>query len=62
MTELVLESTGRPGLAQALRELFAFRGTVMALAERDLSSALPGDVALVHTCTSRTKRPCSRRR
>ena len=36
MTELVLESTGRPGLAQALRELFAFRGTVLAFAERDV--------------------------
>ena len=34
--ELVLEATGRPTLVQALRELRAYRGTILAFAERDV--------------------------
>ena len=35
-SELVLEATARPSLAQALRELWAFRWTILAFAERDV--------------------------
>ena len=35
-SELVLEATGRPAIGQALRELVAFRGTILAFAERDV--------------------------
>ncbi len=35
-SELVLEATARPSVAQALRELWAFRGTILAFAERDV--------------------------
>ena len=35
-SELVLEATSRPALGQALRELVAFRGTILAFAERDV--------------------------
>lgn len=34
--ELILEATGRPTLRQALRELWSFRGTILAFAERDV--------------------------
>jgi ABC-type polysaccharide/polyol phosphate export permease len=34
--ELVIEGGPRPRLAQALRELWAFRGTILAFAERDV--------------------------
>ena len=34
--ELELVAGGRPRLAQALRELWAFRGTILAFAERDI--------------------------
>lgn len=34
--EIVVEATPRPRLGQALRELWAFRNTIMAFAERDI--------------------------
>ena len=34
--EVVIEATPRPRLRQALRELWAFRNTIMAFAERDI--------------------------
>src|SRR5438128_6223054 len=34
--EVVLEASARPRLRQALRELWAFRGTILAFAERDV--------------------------
>jgi ABC-type polysaccharide/polyol phosphate export permease len=34
--ELVLEASARPRLISALRELWAFRGTILAFAERDI--------------------------
>lgn len=34
--ELVVEATPRPMLRQALRELWAFRHTIIAFAERDI--------------------------
>lgn len=34
--ELIVEATPRPRLGQALRELWAFRNTIMAFAERDI--------------------------
>jgi lipopolysaccharide transport system permease protein len=35
-SELILDATARPRLRQALRELWAFRGTMLAFAERDV--------------------------
>ena len=34
--ELELVATRRPSLAQSLRELWSFRGTILAFAERDI--------------------------
>ena len=34
--ELEIVATGRPRLAQSLRELWAYRGTILAFAERDV--------------------------
>lgn len=34
--EVVVEATPRPRLGHALRELWAFRNTIMAFAERDI--------------------------
>lgn len=36
VSEVLLEASARPTLPQALRELWAFRGTVLAFAERDV--------------------------
>src|SRR5436190_23240977 len=36
MIELVIEGRPRPRLRQALRELRAYRGTILAFAERDV--------------------------
>jgi lipopolysaccharide transport system permease protein len=36
VSELVLEATARPCLRRALRELWAYRGTILAFAERDV--------------------------
>ena len=36
VSELILDATARPTIPQALRELRAFRGTILAFAERDV--------------------------